>query len=60
MKNKRIKNGLIAVFLVLLGVGCKEVDPSLEYVEFEVELNLGEASLKTWFDIETGESLGAY
>ncbi|MCJ8164280.1 arylsulfatase [Pontibacter sp. E15-1] len=37
-----------------------EVNPSAEFVEFTVKLKKGETQLKTWFDLEGGDELGAY
>ncbi len=36
------------------------VDPTQEYVQFTVELTQGDASLQTWFTLDTEETLGAY
>ena len=52
-----VRNAKISIQDIVLS---KEVDPNLEYVEFEVELEEGETSLKTWFNLETDEILGAY
>ena len=38
----------------------ESVDPNAEFVEFSVELNQGEADLKTWFHLDNGETIGAY
>ena len=38
----------------------KNVDPSAEFVEFTLELKAGEAELNTWFQLESGETIGAY
>ncbi|MGJ8738464.1 arylsulfatase [Zobellia laminariae] len=36
------------------------VDPTQEYLQFTVELTQGDASLQTWFTLDTEETLGAY
>ncbi|WP_082379264.1 arylsulfatase [Pseudalgibacter alginicilyticus] len=38
----------------------KDVNPSDEFVEFEVELEQGETHLQTWFTLDSKEELGAY
>lgn len=38
----------------------QKVDPNAEYVEFTVELSLGETDLNTWFTLDSGETIGAY
>ncbi|MCL4111147.1 UNVERIFIED_CONTAM: hypothetical protein GTU68_038489 [Idotea baltica] len=38
----------------------KAVDPDAEYLEFSVELEEGEANLKTWFKLNDGSEIGAY
>ena len=38
----------------------KEVDPGAEFVEFTLELEKGETSIKTWFVLDNEEEIGAY
>jgi hypothetical protein len=38
----------------------KEADPSKDRVEFRIELDEGDAELKTWFYTTAGDTLGAY